>query len=1365
MDGDLTQTREALTQAPERSEPRPARSRRPTTAAPTHPIHGLQQTAGNRFVQSRLGIENGELRAGSALQSAVLSTNGRSPLPTSSPAQETGNERLGAEPNGFRPPGMAEETATAPETPPSSPGGFEAALQTAQESAEEAARSDEPEYSQSLEMESPERGAEILEQPGGGPAPEEAAPPMPEEAVTEAVQLPEEAAAGEGVPEATVALEGKGAETGAEAGEAAGEGVPGEGEGAAATEAVSGVAAEQATAGNATNEAISRLRTSQANAMFLGASRVQFAPRQDEQSGDSRVARGGRQRRAAVEALASEFLARNAGLIENILAYGDVVPQRLLLVAETAKAAIQAAVEENKATVQAQIAAQRTRAQAEAETARSQVATQYQQAVDAISQTIADARDQVETAYVDADITLDILGQDQASRIENLYAEYDPILRATGTTVGDEAVAVGQRRRDEYLARRNGESTLLDGPLHDNRMEASAEAAMRVANDYRSSLIEEGNNQAARIQENKPQDLSNIESSIEQSREILRNQLDQALTALDQAETDALATADQTQEDLLQAIDNNLQTTLNSLSQLEPIHLARLNAFGERQILAIETDADTAATLLLDGITQASTTLQDALYDFVTSARATAAPEDQALTPILVEAQQQADAMAAGLMAQIEEGISRSEQGIVDGGTQSVDAINEIGQAALEEASATVDSFASALSDLIASANETFSQLQASIQENAEGMVANAEDGAQQVIQQVESSFEETVALETRFPELVQQLEGGLRGGLDRLEADITRYANEAADQVQPRWKKVLKVLLVVVVVVVVAAITIVTAGAGLGLLGTIALGTVLGAASGAVIQIGNNLIDGKDAFEGVLQAAVVGAIGGAFGAFGAAAGAAVANVGLRIGLELGIDAIGSIVGDLVVGNPITAEGILLGAAIGLGAAGAPAALSGLRNLGGRIRTGIRGRITGARPRPRPTPAPSTRPSAEVPSPAGGRPTAPETPAAPTRRPTTEPSAPPRGRPEGETPPRTPEEAGRRVARETMEESGEAAARRAGRRPEAGEGETPRRPRDTEEGAGERAARREAGEEAAEEAAAKAAERPVALAAARQIAETNDALNTPVPILLGLLSALKRRFRWIRRFEAHPKGNLGNYSIHMIASNEIVDEQYSDGMDDEFLESAFEDSPLPAADRNRIRQEIDVQRQRLRSSNQAEQAAAREQLDEIRNALDQYRAETTRRALEGGSIEQTAQADSPTIGPQHAPSRAGIGVEAHHPIFRMFVRAFDRAGIPIKRTPKGRIPPLGTRRHPLPRLPRDLHQVDIHEVWDQLHLLLSRHPGASRNIARLLQAGQITPSQILNRLEDFYQQHLRNDPALRNQFLNNIRDWRRRAGL
>lgn len=1143
MARDRTQTRDVLTQAPERPEPQPARSRRPTTTAPTHPMHGLQQAAGNRFVQSRLGIENGGLRAGSAMQSAVFSTNGRSPLPTSSPAQETGNEPVSAERNGFRLPGTVEETATEAETPPSSTGAFEAALQTAQESAEEATRSDEPEYSQSLDMESPERGAEIVEQPGGGSAPEEAAPPIPAGAEAEAVQLPEGAAAGEGMPEATVALEGKGAETGAEAGEAAGEGAPAEGEeGAAATEAVSGVAAEQATAGNATNEAISRLRTSQTNAMFLGTSRVQFAPRQDEQSGDAKVARGGRQRRASVEALASEFLARNAGLIENILAYGEVVPQRLLLVAETAKASIQAAVEENKAAVRAQIADQRARAQAEAETARSQVATQYQQATDAISQTIADARNQVETAYVDADITLDILGQDRASRIEDLYAEYDPIFRATGTTVGDEAVAVGQRRRDEYLARRNGESTLLDGPLHDNRMEASAEAAMRVANEYRSSLIEEGNNQAARIQENKPQDLSNIESSIEQSREILRNQLDQILTALDQAETDALATAERTQEDLLPAIDNNLQTTLNSLSQLEPIQLARLDAYGERQMLAIETDADIAATSLLDGITQASTTLQDALYGFVTSARATAAPEDNALTSILVEAQQQADAMAARLMTQIEEGISRSEQGIVDGGTQSADAINEIGQAALEEASATVDSFASALSDLIAGANETFSQLQASIQENAEGMVANAEDGAQQVIQQVESSFEETVALETRFPELAQQLEEGLRCGLERLEADITRYADEAAAQVQPRWKKVLKVLLVVVVVVVVAAITIVTAGAGLGLLGTIALGAALGAASGAVIQIGNNLIDGKNAFEGVLKAAAVGAIGGAFGAFGAAAGAAVANVGLRIGLEIGIDAIGSIVGDLAVGNPITAEGILLGAAIGLGAAGAPAALSGLRNLGGRLKTGIRGRITGARPRPRPTPAPSTRPSAEVPAPAGGRPAAPEIPAAaPPRRPTTEPSAPPRGRPEGETPPRTPEEAGRRVARETMEESGEAAARRARRRPEAGEGEAPRRPRDTEEGAGERAARREAGEEAAE----KAAELPAALVAARQIAATNDAIDTPIPILVSMLSALKRRFRWIQRFEARPKAVPGQYAISMVASIHNITPSYT----------------------------------------------------------------------------------------------------------------------------------------------------------------------------------------------------------------------------
>jgi hypothetical protein len=77
-------------------------------------------------------------------------------------------------------------------------------------------------------------------------------------------------------------------------------------------------------------------------------------------------------------------------------------------------------------------------------------------------------------------------------------------------------------------------------------------------------------------------------------------------------------------------------------------------------------------------------------------------------------------------------------------------------------------------------------------------------------------------------------------------------------------------------------------------------------------------------------------------------------------------------------------------------------------------------------------------------------------------------------------------------------------------------------------------------------AAKKAAELPAAIAQAKAITEVNDAADTPVPALIGLLNAsVKSKYSWIKRFEARPKGTSGHYSIHMIASDHEVDPDYT----------------------------------------------------------------------------------------------------------------------------------------------------------------------------------------------------------------------------
>ncbi len=76
--------------------------------------------------------------------------------------------------------------------------------------------------------------------------------------------------------------------------------------------------------------------------------------------------------------------------------------------------------------------------------------------------------------------------------------------------------------------------------------------------------------------------------------------------------------------------------------------------------------------------------------------------------------------------------------------------------------------------------------------------------------------------------------------------------------------------------------------------------------------------------------------------------------------------------------------------------------------------------------------------------------------------------------------------------------------------------------------------------------ALRASEYPRVLAMARQIAEANDLINAPVPVVLGELMLLKTRHRWIDYFTARPKGPPGVYEIGMVASPLTpVDPHYS----------------------------------------------------------------------------------------------------------------------------------------------------------------------------------------------------------------------------
>jgi hypothetical protein len=703
--------------------------------------------------------------------------------------------------------------------------------------------------------------------------------------------------------------------------------------------------------------ATTELEATNAAVAELAGAGINFAPEQEEAgegketpvvalkadrpSGNSGLLE---QQRAQASTMASSFLAEATGKVQAITGLGQSLPGRILASAENAKATVMAAVEQQKATVTAQIAQLRSQAQSEGQAALAQIQAQHQAAAAAIPQTTATARQQIDTEHTTALQTVDERVNSQITRIEELYNQANGKYRAAGNVVGSEAIAKGEARAKAYESQITGkDDSFLDGPLTDNKNKARANAAREVGKQYKQGLIDEANKQADKAQEGKSKDIEAIHQIAAKSRETLKTQHQATLDSLNSAETQALSQVQEAQTSLTEAANKTLQATLQSLDQQQASQLQLLTNYGQQQVASIDGNAQKVIASLQQGINRAGTSLQKALQTFQAQAQGIAAPDPAALSETLAQARAQIDGAIAQVQGQLEGNLATSEQGIARGGQQAIQNLSAIGQGGIQEAQAAGTSFTTTLAQLNQSATDTFNKLQETHQTTVKSTTETAVSGFKEVTKGFETTFNQANQnLEKGFENSVTQLQEGLRGALGKMDADIHTYAEEAASQVQPRWKEVLKILLIVAVIVVVAVVAgpavIGAVGAMAGALGASAAvagavgavvgGAIVGAASGAVIQMGSNLIDGKNIMEGVGQAALVGAIGGALGGAGGALGQGLGQAGKlgagmsqslgKFGIETAFDVTANILGDLVSGKPLTLEGIMEGATQGV---------------------------------------------------------------------------------------------------------------------------------------------------------------------------------------------------------------------------------------------------------------------------------------------------------------------------------------------------------------------------------------------------------------------------------------------------------------
>lgn len=125
-----------------------------------------------------------------------------------------------------------------------------------------------------------------------------------------------------------------------------------------------------------------------------------------------------------------------------------------------------------------------------------------------------------------------------------------------------------------------------------------------------------------------------------------------------------------------------------------------------------------------------------------------------------------------------------------------------------------------------------------------------------------------------------------------------------------------------------------------------------------------------------------------------------------------------------------------------------------------------------------------------------------------------------------------------------------------------------------------------------------------------------------------------------------------------------------------------------------------------------------------------------------------------------AQGRLIVGTERHHPFFKMFLRAFDKAKVKGVRTKTGRMRPQR-----LVDLPTTLHQETLHQLWDDLFPGLARGKGASGRVAELIKRGMITPEEIADKLVQFYKVVLNDSPDKLSEVLRSIENLKLRIGI
>ncbi len=625
------------------------------------------------------------------------------------------------------------------------------------------------------------------------------------------------------------------------------------------------------------------------------------------------------------EGHANDFVKASVLKIQQVFTAGNAVHPVIDLTATAARINVRSQMQQQLAKIKAEHTKLKKQAKAKAGSAFATINKNYTSAVSQANAAATSAKSTLDSSFKAESEKLENAYKTQLPKLDGIYTTAADKFKAAGIAAGDYAVT----KADNYASTNYDphvtgiDDSLLDGPLTSDRYEARAKAAREVGKQYRNAekgLVNAGTEQADKLVNGpgKGKDLQVINENVEKSRQALKQNYDAATKNIDTSLKQTLDQAKKIKSGLTQSAAKTLKATTTGLTSQEKAMLAQITAIGEGQLNNIDKEAMQSSSSMAQSTIDTIDLLVKGINDFKKNITENNAPAAHLLKAALTGATAGFGNATLNINSSFRKAGIQASMAIAKAAQLTVQEMQQLTQTGIDQSNEIYNGLPPVMASLISNAISTFKQLSKDFGENTNNAVTASTKGFAEISGGIDKFFEAyykslTDGLDTSS----KDIEKAFKESVDAADfiSTIQTEAAKAASEVQPRWKSVLKILLVILVVVLVAlvigpaVIGFVTAGAaalGAGAaaatIGAVVGGAIVGAAAGAVIQMGNNIIDGKPLFEGVAKAAIIGAVSGALGGAGGALGQfitkgaqGIAPALIRFGVDMAFDVGGNI--------------------------------------------------------------------------------------------------------------------------------------------------------------------------------------------------------------------------------------------------------------------------------------------------------------------------------------------------------------------------------------------------------------------------------------------------------------------------------------